>query len=400
MSAEMLDFIATRFNRQELLTLCYEYFRDFYHDYSDTDLRLSALARELVTHCERHDNLARLHAALHDARPQKYTDEFGALSISPSIPKRRDVNRLFVSYVNRDARFAHRLANDLRERGYDIWIAPDSIQPGEKWVSAIDRGLGECGVFLIVMTPESVRSSWVRSETEYAIQAHQSGGGRLIPLLVRDCDVAELSNLISVLQYADFRENYKDGFARLVGTISLDQPRPRHAASVPPQREQTGQPKWWRALIGVGVGIILVAVLVNVGLQLRNSAVFATMPTATATELPAPTETPTPTLTPTATFTPLPTSTSTPPATLTQTPMPTDTATPIPSPTQTPTIRPTRRVITRTPIPPTPVPTTPVPPTAVPESAPNNSPSQPSQPEPPAQLPQPAPNPTATERPA
>ena len=54
-------------------------------------------------------------------------------------------------------------------------MTPDSIQPGEQWVSAIDRGLKESGLFVVVLSPDAVRSKWVKSETQWALQTQQRG---------------------------------------------------------------------------------------------------------------------------------------------------------------------------------------------------------------------------------
>jgi hypothetical protein len=37
---------------------------------------------------------------------------------------------VFISHANQDAQFAHRLADDLRRLGAQVWIAPESIRPG------------------------------------------------------------------------------------------------------------------------------------------------------------------------------------------------------------------------------------------------------------------------------
>jgi hypothetical protein len=51
--------------------------------------------------------------------------------------------QVFISHATEDEQFAHRLADDLQRLGLRIWIAPESIRPGEGWVRAIERGLAE-----------------------------------------------------------------------------------------------------------------------------------------------------------------------------------------------------------------------------------------------------------------
>ena len=102
-------------------------------------------------------------AALERDRPDQYRKRFGSGGRRNPVPRataaRRDPRQVFISHAHEDAEFAHRLAADLAARGWRVWIAPDSIRPGEKWVDAINRGLEECGVFLVALTPAAVHPS-------------------------------------------------------------------------------------------------------------------------------------------------------------------------------------------------------------------------------------------------
>ncbi|MBK9054353.1 MAG: toll/interleukin-1 receptor domain-containing protein [Chloroflexi bacterium] len=99
----------------------------------------------------------------------------------PVKPTRAKPAPDFVSHAHQDAEFAQRLAADLRQQGWDIWIAPQSIRPGERWVTAINRGLAESGIFLLVLTPAAVQSRWVEQETDAAISLAHHGEIRFIP---------------------------------------------------------------------------------------------------------------------------------------------------------------------------------------------------------------------------
>jgi hypothetical protein len=53
MTAELREFIVEHFSRDELLTFCADYFRDFYLDNEGSPISKTALARDLVEHCTR-----------------------------------------------------------------------------------------------------------------------------------------------------------------------------------------------------------------------------------------------------------------------------------------------------------------------------------------------------------
>jgi hypothetical protein len=51
--------------------------------------------------------------------------------MTDNTPRATSVKQVFISHAEEDAGFAHRLADDLRRLGVEVWIAPESILPGE-----------------------------------------------------------------------------------------------------------------------------------------------------------------------------------------------------------------------------------------------------------------------------
>ncbi len=120
--------------------------------------------------------------------------------------------QVFISYATKDAKFAHRLADDLRRLGVPVWIAPESIHPGEGWVEAIERGLRESSHMVVVLTPAALESKWVRKETDVAIAQERKGRIRVIPLDVEPCEVPLL---LGSYQMVSFRRDYDAGLSQL-----------------------------------------------------------------------------------------------------------------------------------------------------------------------------------------
>ena len=151
--------------------------------------------------------------------------QFGAPTpppVSAAIPAEiapagRDPRQVFISHAHQDAEFAHRLAADLGSAGWRAWIAPESIQPGEKWVEAIGRGLDDSGVFVVALTPAAIGSPWVKIETNAAIELEVGGVVQFIPLDVAACAVPILWN---GYQRVSFRGRYEDGLQALWGRLS------------------------------------------------------------------------------------------------------------------------------------------------------------------------------------
>ncbi|MCB9418981.1 MAG: TIR domain-containing protein [Ardenticatenaceae bacterium] len=211
-TATTRQFLQKRFNDPELNTLCADYFPDVYEDFTE-GMSKSRKIQLLIDHCQNQRRWIDLQASLKRERPKPYDEALGTSEPSayqPYVLVQRNQRKIFISHAishaPRDVEFAHRLKDDLRARGWDTWIAPNDIPPGVKWQEAIDRGLEESGVLVLVLTPKAAISSYVRDETYTAIRLEKTGKMRFLPLLVEDC---EMPPSWSAYQHISFQRDYK-----------------------------------------------------------------------------------------------------------------------------------------------------------------------------------------------
>jgi len=101
---------------------------------------------------------------------------------------------IFISYSRSDQDYARRLAEDLRQRNYGVWI-DDRIDYGSRWWRTIDKAIRSCGAFVVVMSPEAGESDWVEKEVMLA----QVEKKPIFPLLLR----GKLFSLLINSQYVD-----------------------------------------------------------------------------------------------------------------------------------------------------------------------------------------------------
>ena len=262
---------------------------------------------------------------------------------------------VFISHAIEDIDFAQRLAGDLKRLGAQVWIAPHSILPGESWLEAIERGLGESSHVVIVLTPAALEASGVKMERDIAITLALQNQIKVISLLLKSCEVPlVLSRYQMILA---FQEDYETGLNQLAGHLGLQVAPPKaeviERPQQPPGRQVSSLPL---VALAVLLGLVIGAVVIGVFLSGSISA----------GEEPVPVVVDTPPLTPSPSASATPTETNSPPSpsptpvivVVTATPLPaTDTPTPAP-PTDTP-----------TPVPPAPTPT-PVPATPTPQPPP------------------------------
>lgn len=221
------QFLIRRYDLEGLRTLCH--YLDI--DYDNLDGRTKdILARELVRYMERLGRAGELIAIQTQAE---------AASSREIVPTERlyhlnhNPRQVFVSHAHQDAAFAHRLATDLEHAGLRVWIAPESIPPGEQWLSAIARGLQESGACIIVLTPDGVRSSWVEYETNLAISRERHGQMRIFILDVAEC---ETPFAWTSYQLLPFRGEYEVGLEALRSAID-------HFGSAPANTTEVAQSK-------------------------------------------------------------------------------------------------------------------------------------------------------------
>jgi formylglycine-generating enzyme required for sulfatase activity len=241
-TADIRQFLIEAFNDDELTALCSDYFRDVVNDFA-SGMTKGQKIQLLIGYCQRRDVIPSLLAAIQRARPEQYEKRFPRaprLPARPEPPKHeRDPKQIFISHAHEDAAFAHRLAGDLKKNGWCAWIAPENIRPGEKWVEAINRGLDESGVFLLVLTPRAVQSTWVKDETNVAIEYQHEGCLRFIPLEVERCTAPPLWR---AYQRTSFLGRYQDGLDRLLTELgaadAFSTADKRIPPSPPPARPQ------------------------------------------------------------------------------------------------------------------------------------------------------------------
>jgi uncharacterized membrane protein HdeD (DUF308 family) len=75
---------------------------------------------------------------------------------------------VFISYSTLNRDYAHRLADKLRDEGFDVWIDNRNLHSSEDWWRSIVLALRSCAAFLVVLTPEADTSRWVQREITLA----------------------------------------------------------------------------------------------------------------------------------------------------------------------------------------------------------------------------------------
>lgn len=94
----------------------------------------------------------------------------------------KDKPEVFISYSSKNSEMAENIYRMLASKGYYSWKAPESIPSGADYAEEIAQALGQTKVVVWLMTPESLKSVWVRKEIGVAF----SNGCHVIPCRMND----------------------------------------------------------------------------------------------------------------------------------------------------------------------------------------------------------------------
>lgn len=116
--------------------------------------------------------------------------------------------KIFISYSRKDIGFARKLAGDLEKAGYDVWWDLTDLRGGDDWLRVIPSAIESSDYIIVVLSPYSVISDWVKKEYTQAL----SSGKKIIPLMLARSNVPFALNTINYVDFTsdDYAANLKN----------------------------------------------------------------------------------------------------------------------------------------------------------------------------------------------
>lgn len=123
---------------------------------------------------------------------------------------------IFLSHSSMDRDTAQKIASVLQALNYDVWYSDWEIKPGESIVQKINEGLAKNDTLIVVLSPNSVKSNWVKKELNSAVMMQLSGKNiRIIPVLIEKCDIPAT---LEEIKYVDMK-NFQAGIIELLDSL-------------------------------------------------------------------------------------------------------------------------------------------------------------------------------------
>lgn len=143
------------------------------------------------------------------------------------------MTQVFISYSRRDLAFVEQLAADLQAAGLDVWYDISRLEGGDSWPEKIQLAIDASDVFIIMVSPDSIVSRWVRKEFLYASNKKM----KIVPLLFKNC---ELPLWLLDIHFIDIQnENYERNFGEVLRSLGAMPPASAETLTVKPLSSTT-----------------------------------------------------------------------------------------------------------------------------------------------------------------
>lgn len=122
---------------------------------------------------------------------------------------------IFLSHSSKDRLFASKVAKQFRQHGIPVWYSETNIVGAQQWHDEIGEALKRCHWFVLILSPHSIKSTWVKNELMFALNNHRYKK-RIVPLLYKSCRFERLSWTLPSFEIVDFSQSVDDGFRELL----------------------------------------------------------------------------------------------------------------------------------------------------------------------------------------
>ena len=122
-----------------------------------------------------------------------------------------------MSYSRKDEAVMRRVATYLRNQGVNVWVDNEKLIPGTPiWETEIEKAITGASAVIVILSPDSKKSEWMRREMSFAEQYDK----RIFPLLVRGDEDSSISIRLITSQYVDLRKDEISGLNLLHSALA------------------------------------------------------------------------------------------------------------------------------------------------------------------------------------
>ena len=125
----------------------------------------------------------------------------------------QSIPRAFISYSTRNKAFVDEIVPYLSGHGIDVWYDRTGLDGGDDLPTTIKDQINTSEFFILVMSEESIASTWVHKEVQWALDHSQI---QIIPVRIDSCNKTRFPACIVGKHIIDFAPNPRGARSKLV----------------------------------------------------------------------------------------------------------------------------------------------------------------------------------------
>lgn len=147
----------------------------------------------------------------------------------------------FISYSSQDGEVAERLADELDQEGFIVWLDKREVLVGHNIVEKVDLGISESRFMILLLSRLSTESEWVKREwTAAYVTEIESKDVVILPVLVEPCSIPASLKSKRYADLTNWNAGIRDILDAIRGHTSTNTRRARKPIQV--RREIVRQP--------------------------------------------------------------------------------------------------------------------------------------------------------------
>lgn len=124
----------------------------------------------------------------------------------------------FISYASDDAVYVEQeLIPLLTALDAEVFYAPRRIQGGSYFEEQIEKALKSSSTLILVMSPKSARSPWVKAELNWALDNMNE---RIIPIMIEECKITDFGLRLPRVQVLHYYTDPKASAYKLISVLT------------------------------------------------------------------------------------------------------------------------------------------------------------------------------------
>lgn len=143
--------------------------------------------------------------------------------------------KVFISYVRDNTQEVHRLCDDLKRSGIDVWLDLKDLEPGQRWKDVVKDAISQGDYFIACFSQESEKraKTYMREELILACEElRQRPRTRVwfIPVRISPCEIPELpigpGETLRDIQTINLWPSWPSGIYRIINVVLPRGPLP------------------------------------------------------------------------------------------------------------------------------------------------------------------------------